>query len=1512
MQFLRTTDRWGAICAGLAVFLLGSALPARGAQPVNVTGTWTGTQTVTEGGMGTWYSNATAVLTQTGTTFTGTLTTVETSVPPSNDQYTEEDYVGETFSDDITGTVSGNVISWTVNGDSTHTIVLGGDTISYTFDTSDPYNGNPQTGTLDISFSGGGGGGGNQGNGTGPTITGNPQALLTVDQSNRKIDSVGGPVDTGTGAENFSRTLIALSWLRELDFTVSYNSVQVTEAADLGYGWSHPYLASAQLITDSSGNGSVVVEWSQNHANTYAATDSTDTNFQSTDFSAQYDTLVSDASGGYVLTRPDGTKYTFTAIGSTGLANLTQIANRVGQVLDVHRNSAGTQLVSIVEPVSGAYVGFVYTSGRITKVADSAGRSVGLAYDAKGNLTKIVDMDGHAATYAYDANHRMTSVTAANGSVIYANTYDSYGRVASQSDGLPGNPPETFSYDESSMPGEVLTTVTDHTGARTIYAHDLYYNLLSVTDPLQHITTYTYDTTSDLTGITDGLGRNTTFTYDTYGNISAYVDAAGCETDFSYDANHNVLSITNPALKMATFAYDSNNNPTLLTDFAGNATSLAYGAHSELVQATSPKGGVTTYGYSRDRLTSIMDARGDRTTCVYDAAGRVTSVTDPTGAIRRFTYSTGGNLLSWADGLGHTTTYSYDVRGRLVTTTDPVGGVTKRTYDGNSNLSTLTDPLKGVRIFAYDGQNRVTRYTDPLGNRSGYSYDADGRLAGADDPLGNVTQYAYDAVGNLVSVRDPMGYLVIQVTYDARNQPLTATDALGRTTTATYDTLKNLVSTTDPLGKATSFSYDAANRLTKTMDPLGMASSQSYDADGNCLGLTNAASAALTFAYDKGDRLTAVATATHKVTAYSYDPRSIVSKIVDPAGNATSLTYDAGERLTKTVDPLSEIDYTYDAKNRLETVVENGIPITRTYDADDRLTKFKDADGYVLNYSYDAGDNLTALTYPDGKQVTYAYDKGNRLTTVTDWAGRITRYTYDRDGRLVTTTRPNSTVQSRIYNAAGQLTGLVDTASDGSKIVQCSYSYDADGRVVLESRSPAAPAYVPVAAAMTFDADNAQATYAGHGTPRDANGNMLLSLISGTVVPVAYDVRNRLVSAGGVGYSYDAENRRVRATSGGTTTTYIVNPNAPLSQLLISKTAAGAVTRNVYGIGLIYQDSGGTAVTYLHGDYRGSTIAVTGPAGTVTGRIEYGPYGEIVTQSGATTTTFKYIGQAGAETDPNGLVYMRARVYNPALRRFLQNDGLLLIPGVSGTDNRYAYTGDRPSDRSDPLGMDWSSGPQGSGGYVGPAISGGGNSYNPEIGSAPEKGATGQPNSMVPGIIGNVVGLAAGLLQTGAGLFIAVTTWETGVGAWAGGVLTAEGLAQTGASIYNLRQLYLGKPEATVSNSGVLGLAGSLAGVSSTSTAGQLLSYGDLGVGVAAGGIAVPGIEAELQGAAGVARQQYLSARTIGLASAPGNPLFLAEETQQLNNSIFVSRTANQIGGAATVYGGVTTATGYQ
>src|SRR5216684_4339965 len=102
-----------------------------------------------------------------------------------------------------------------------------------------------------------------------------------------------------------------------------------------------------------------------------------------------------------------------------------------------------------------------------------------------------------------------------------------------------------------------------------------------------------------------------------------------------------------------------------------------------------------------------------------------------------------------------------------------------------------------------------------------------------------------------------------------------------------------------------------------------------------------------------------------------------------------------------------------------------------------------------------------------------------------------------------------------------------------------------------------------------------------------------------------------------------------------------------------------------------------------NGDYRGSTIALTDGNGMPTDRIEYSAYGMTTYRAGTNDTPFLYNGRYGVMTDPNGLLYMRARYYNPYICRFINADP----SGFGGGLNRYAFADGNPISNLDPFGL---------------------------------------------------------------------------------------------------------------------------------------------------------------------------------------------------------------------------------
>ncbi len=88
----------------------------------------------------------------------------------------------------------------------------------------------------------------------------------------------------------------------------------------------------------------------------------------------------------------------------------------------------------------------------------------------------------------------------------------------------------------------------------------------------------------------------------------------------------------------------------------------------------------------------------------------------------------------------------------------------------------------------------------------------------------------------------------------------------------------------------------------------------------------------------------------------------------------------------------------------------------------------------------------------------------------------------------------------------------------------------------------------------------------------------------------------------------------------------------------------------------------------------------------MTERFRYSPYGLLV-NGDASATPFLFNGMYGVMTDASGLYYMRARYYNPDIRRFVNRDILQGWIGEGQTLNRFAFVNGRPVNFIDPFGL---------------------------------------------------------------------------------------------------------------------------------------------------------------------------------------------------------------------------------
>ncbi|MFN0070903.1 MAG: RHS repeat-associated core domain-containing protein [Chloroflexota bacterium] len=122
----------------------------------------------------------------------------------------------------------------------------------------------------------------------------------------------------------------------------------------------------------------------------------------------------------------------------------------------------------------------------------------------------------------------------------------------------------------------------------------------------------------------------------------------------------------------------------------------------------------------------------------------------------------------------------------------------------------------------------------------------------------------------------------------------------------------------------------------------------------------------------------------------------------------------------------------------------------------------------------------------------------------------------------------------------------------------------------------------------------------------------------------------------------------------------------------------------VWGVGLAYTASG-SSIAVHHSDGLGSTRAVTTAAGQVESTYLTDDFGVSKLIQGTNPARMQYTGEP--RDNETGFVYLRARMYDPAVGRFLQRDP---VPGLRARPqslNRYSYVQNVPTTLVDPTGL---------------------------------------------------------------------------------------------------------------------------------------------------------------------------------------------------------------------------------
>lgn len=188
-----------------------------------------------------------------------------------------------------------------------------------------------------------------------------------------------------------------------------------------------------------------------------------------------------------------------------------------------------------------------------------------------------------------------------------------------------------------------------------------------------------------------------------------------------------------------------------------------------------------------------------------------------------------------------------------------------------------------------------------------------------------------------------------------------------------------------------------------------------------------------------------------------------------------------------------------------------------------------------------------------------------------------------------------------------------------------------------------------------------------------------------SVTALAYDALDRLVQADKDGqvaqYAYDHAGRRIKKTVNGTTVNYHYNgPDIHAEYGSWGKASASYVHGPATDDPLL-RVTAANGASYLHADGLGSIVAASDATSRLTAAQLYDAWGQ--PHPTARLGSLGQYGYTGREPDETGLIYYRARYYDPGIGRFTQRDPI----GLKGGLNLYSYVRNNPVNLVAPSGL---------------------------------------------------------------------------------------------------------------------------------------------------------------------------------------------------------------------------------
>lgn len=1016
-------------------------------------------------------------------------------------------------------------------------------------------------------------------------------------------------------------------------------------------------------------------------------------------------TLSYDAQGDLVTSiDPDGAKTTFTY----------DVAGRLVSFVDPDGYATGAN------PADHTWQVAHDENDRETRRTDPLGHALAYGYDGAGNRTTVTDRDGNVTTYTYDANSRLATTQqkpdpAGQPTLVYTTsmTRDPNGNTTRITQ--PNNVVTDYAFDALNRLSAVTTHPDAQTNLTTSYVLDGNGNPQTRTSADGVIVTYAYDALSRLTSVTAPSLTTISYAYDAASRRTQMTDGTGT-TSYQYDGLGRATQVAAPNGTL-TYAYDLD----------GNRTTLGYPGSQNVSYSYTPGG----------RLDTVLDWSGRTSMYTYQPSGLVSSLAYPNGMRATYTYDRAQRLTQLTNALNSTTitqdTYTLDAEGNRTALDEYVQGITAPPVSWDSAVRVNTD-----------AGSTEQKYPAMATGADGTAYLVwgDGRLAGVgvadvyfssrstgagawsvNERVSDVTNgtqdpaIAVDGTGKVfaiwtdfrngnfdiyASTRSPAtgtwsaNKKVNDDTKGNKSQtrPRVAVDGSGNALAVWYDqrsNQNNIYASRLPAGAST---WNASLRVTddtaavKTdpdtaFAPNGTATAVWSDTRSGS-GIYNVYSSTLA----AGSNSWATNTRVNDVpTSLSFCPscKARPRLGIDGAGNILVVWVDSRRS-------PAQLRFTRRLAGAQAWPASAAVPDTQI--APTCGSTGNEPCGIALTVRVDGSAYLVWEDARDGRMWGSQFDP-----SAGSWSARQ----QVSDGAVNTggnTTFPPD-VRIAVAFGSSQITAGWEDGRNGNPDIYSRratlstgmdhFTYTYDGLNRLKAATG------PVAEGFTFD--GASNIVSRTGPPATNAYDASNRLTSDGTKTFVWDGADRMISRGADTFSYDALSRLTMASVGGSTRNFAYNGDGQLvvagvvtqlwdSKSKLSRLLQSGTDRIVYGLGPLYAVRADASTYTFARDGLGSVRGEVTDSGALTKSFRYAAYGVIAASNGGGPSL---LGFAGEFQDGGGLVYLRARWYDPSTGRLLTRDPFLGSAGVPTSLNGFVYAADRPTLFTDPLGLDPSS-----------------------------------------------------------------------------------------------------------------------------------------------------------------------------------------------------------------------------